>query len=961
MGRERTFGLHAGFPVVARMPLLPVESGEPADPLSGSFAEGLRFASRSLATVASDDLDADERLASTVRAYEHRARHRATPRGAFAGVQVAEVAKAPARFRVGRNHRARSTPSAAWLSELALRVAAIPEVLANLRFAANDLVVRRGDRFEHEYSTGAKKPERVTVRATPAVEQILETCRPSADLKRLVAAVNERWPGVPAATVRATALELVRTGLLLTDLLPDDVSQDPLRYLLMRVPASHELTKDLLALRDLLAEADKYAPGAEGRLGALVEAREVCDRIVRHESPITIDVSVDAEFQVPSSLVTEGTQAASLLWSIMPTSGTLETYHARFIDRFGMDRRVPLLSVVDPVKGLGDPDDDDDHPAPEETRRSRVLADLAAVAMRRSSTVVELDDVVIDALRVEGTASPPATGELYAQVVAQSPDDAVDGKYMLAAYLGCTQDAGSTIGRFASLLDLPGPGAMEWGDGGPVEAEIVVRPRLAALTTVTLPSGFAPVRICVGVLPGPGDLTLADLDLASDGQRLRLWSRSLDREVVPQLYSRIGPAYLPPAVRLLQDLANSGSRPWHVWMWGPMNGAPFLPEVRWRRTILSPARWRLPHALITAVRDAAAWETELDRWRAGAVPQPPRVVVTQDVDQRLPLDLDDSRDRDLLRRYVRRGVDAVTAPPGGPDALQAVADGADGRHVVELVIPLEASHPQADGSDQRRPIESTPTVVHVPGGRWLSLAIASPVVHHEDLLARISDLGDQVRDDVDHWFWLRYDNRAHGPHLRLRFTGDPATLNNRVLPAVSAQCARWMDTGLASRVAIEPYEPEIDRYGGPAAIDAAERLFHTDSRLVLAFLADRPDADTRVQLAAHSAMEISRGLARGARDAVGRPRLDRPSRRRVNELRVPARGRPSHLLDEGAQDLWALRARELAKYGGLVPEGRSAECASSVIHMHANRLGLGHDDERLARALAAELIASGDR
>lgn len=953
MKRERAFTLHTGFPILARTPLLPSDPDRrPVRLLSGSFLEAVHFASRSLATVTDDDLDADERLATTVHAYEHRARTRATPRGAFAGVQVAQITESEARFSVGENHRARSTPSAAWLNVVANQLLDVPEVLDAVHLASNDLATRRGDRYEHEWATGSEKPERITLRATPAVGLILEACRVPARLAQISAAIEARWPGVPAETIRATVRKLVRTGLLLTDLLPDDVAQNPLKHLLTRVPASHEMVEPLVELRDLLAEAGKYPPGTGERLAALAEARTICDSLAPHESPITVDVAVDADIQVPRSLLTESADAASMLWSITPSSDVLGIYHSRFVDRYGIRRRVPLLAVVDPVTGLGDPDDGEHPTADENPARGRVLAGLIADAAARHSTDVTLDNETIAALRVAGERVPPSSGELYARVLSGSADDLAAGRYLLAAYLGSTQDAGSTLGRFSSLLDLPSP-AIDPDE--PLRAEVVVRPRLAALTTVALPSGFAPQRICVGTVPGPGDLTLSDLDLASDGHRLSLWSRSLDLEVSPVLFSRIGPAYITPAVRVLQDLANAGTHPWHAWTWGPLTDAPFLPQVRWRNTILSPARWRLPHALMTAVADTQAWESELARWRTATVPAVPQFVVAQDTDQRLPLDLNDLRDRELLRRYVRRGTDAVTVPPGGPDAVQAVVDGPDGRHVLELVVPLQGPRHRPVADD--RPAASTPPVVHLPGGRWLSLTIPSPRTHHDDLLAQIGDLAATLRSDVDRWFWLRYDNPAHGPHLRVRFAGEPSVLSTVVLPALSARYSTWMADGLVGRLVIESYEPEIDRYGGQQAIDAAERVFDADGDLALSLLTDAPDEDARLLLAALSAIEIASSLAGDAAVAVGRPRLDRARRRRVNELRAAAPSGPAPLLNSSARETWDRREGALAVYRDAVPVARRVACASSVIHMHANRLGLDRDQEHVARALAAELLA----
>jgi thiopeptide-type bacteriocin biosynthesis protein len=920
--------------------------------LSGSFLEAVRFASRSLATVTDDDLDADERLATTVHAYERRARTRATPRGAFAGVQVAQVTERDARFSLGKHHRARSTPSAAWLNDVANQLVDDPEVLDAVLLAYNDLAARRGDRYGHEWAIGSGKSERISLRATPAVELIVETCRTPARLTQVSAAINARWPSVPAETVQATVQGLVRTGLLLVDLLPDDVGQDPLKHLLARVPARHDMAGPLVELRDLLAEADKSPPGTDERLEALAEARAICDRIAPHESPITIDVAVDADIQVPRSLLAEAADAAALLWSITPSPEILGAYHSRFVDRYGTQRRVPLLAVVDPVTGLGSPDDDEP-PEPEKPpTRGRVLAGLIADAAARHSTEVLLSEDTVTSLRVVGERVPPASAELYARVLSESPDHLAKGQYLLAAYLGSTLDAGSTLGRFSSLLHLR---SLAVDPSVPLRTEVVVRPRLAALATVALPSGFVPQRICVGTVPGSGDLALADLDLASDGRRLTLWSRSLDREIAPVLFSRIGSAYITPAVRVLQDLANVGAHPWHTWTWGPLDDAPFVPQVRWRNTILAPARWRLPHPLVVAVADAPAWESEVARWRAAAVPTVPRFVVTRDADQRLLLDLDDPRDRELLRRYVRRGADAVTALPGGPDAVQAVADGPDGRHVLELVVPLQGPR-RLPSADDQQPTPWTAPVIHLPGGRWLSLTIPSPRIHHDELLRQIGSLATTLRGHVDHWFWLRYDNPSHGPHLRVRFAGEPSVLSTTVLPALSERYATWMAHGLVGRLVIESYEPETDRYGGPVATDAAERVFDADSDLALSLLADTPDENARLVFAALSAVGIARGLTDGPTAAVGRPRLDRTQRRRVNELRAATLAGPAALLDQLAQEMWDRRESALTVYREAVPGAQGADCASSMIHMHANRLGLDRDQEHVARALAADLL-----
>ncbi|MGH3997574.1 MAG: thiopeptide-type bacteriocin biosynthesis protein [Pseudonocardiaceae bacterium] len=73
--------------------------------------------------------------------------------------------------------------------------------------------------------------------------------------------------------------------------------------------------------------------------------------------------------------------------------------------------------------------------------------------------------------------------------------------------------------------------------------------------------------------------------------------------------------------------------------------------------------------------------------------------------------------------------------------------------------------------------------------------------------------------------------------MRVRFRGDPATLGSRVLPALSAWCQEMIRQRLSGGFTVEPYDQELERYGGPAAIGAAEHVFAADSSLALAILA----------------------------------------------------------------------------------------------------------------------------
>jgi hypothetical protein len=688
--------------VLARVPLRPAET-DAVVPRDGDalLAEAVFLASRQAAVNPSarpaaaarpGDSRMPTRGEATRRAYELRSRWRPTPHGAFAGVAIARIASAgePAGLVLGPGHHARTSPSGAWLAKLGDILLADREVVGLLRLTASNLIVHRGGRLEHQWRT-----RRVTARATEASQLIMLMCADGAAGSDVARTVMRHWP-VPEPVACSALAELVRGGFLLTDLLPADITDDPLGHLLRRIPQDHALTARLTRLRRLLADADHRPVGDPRRLQTLSTARDVADDICLVDRPLSLDVAADADIVVTSSLLVEAARAATALWWAADQTVALADWHERFVKRYGPDRLVPLLEATDTAIGLGidthsveTPEwptgraagDTADEAAQASDHRHRVLAALAAEALTHGRTEVVLDDATLTDLKHGRRGLPALSAEIGVRVIASTRQDLAAGRLRLAVVPPGPQMAGATIGRFAHLLPgaWPDPPA---GDDTALTAEIAVAACAPEGAALAPPTGFTRCRIPVGVPVRHGDLDLADLHLISDGRRLSCWSARHDRQVIPVLYSRLAPALLPPIARFLQLLGHTGTPLLSGWRWGPLAAWPFQPRVRHGATILAPARWVLPPSLTETVGDRARWSCALDAWRATAVPQLPDLVITDDGDHRLPLDLRRDDDRELLRRYVRRGLLAVCEPPGGADAVQAVVTGPTGPHVL---------------------------------------------------------------------------------------------------------------------------------------------------------------------------------------------------------------------------------------------------------------------------------------
>ncbi|MFD4867518.1 lantibiotic dehydratase [Streptomyces sp. NPDC058412] len=1024
---------------LARMPLRAAD--RPGAGL-GLLAEGILLAGAGLS--AADG--AEPRAGRALRSYEIRSRTRPTPHGVFSGVASACFRAPQADGRregagpapsLGPAHRTVTAPSPLWLAAVYDRMLDVPAVLAGLTLTTNAMARTVDGRFEVEHAPPAGQFALHSVRDTEVSRWLLDTCTggrsAAAVLAELTAWAASGDAGRPAdptdgtaygtaarsaaartsaaqsAAARAAAetavRELIRSGLLLTDLAPDGPPATALHRLARHAPR----TRDGLVLRrvrDLLASADTLPPGDPDRLALLRRVVRLMRDPAAPQRLLVADTFADARIELPAYLGEQAAAAADVLWRTAPTRPPLADYHRRFVAAYGTQRLVPLTEVLDPAAGLGPPGADDglgtlSEPEPD---RAALLARLATEAQADGELV--LTDALVDRLSGPSPDPPPHTAEIHVRVV-RTESGAL--RPAVCPYSG-SQQAGSAAGRYAADLKWPRHPDDGPSDGtGPMVAEVVCRPADGAATALTAPAGLAPYRIALDVPPRPGDLGPSDLYLASTGSHLVVWAPRHGRPVRPVVGHRAAPGLLPPAARLLRLLGQAGTRPWRTWSWGPCDALPYTPRVRYREVLLAPARWNLPEEVLEAARRPQEFAARLAAWRATARPAPPGTVLVDEADRLLPVDLDDARDREVLRHRVRLGVRAVLEQLGGPGADPAVVRGPDGGHLLELVVSLRSRVPPAavrlDPRCAARPSGTAfgggpapgtvsgpasagaPEPVLTPAGArgWLSLAVQVPE-HRQGAVLR------HLAAESPRCFWLRYSSQGFGPHLRIRFRGERDELERVVRPAAEGWAARMAALGLAGAARWEPYVPETERYGGTAGLTAAEEVFVADSALVLDALTvlgpcvpdlappgpggrgapgepvvpGEPGAADGILLAAAGAVSVARVLAAGAPSAIGRAPLDAAARRWREALRGRFRSAAAgDVVPARLAGRWRARERALAAYRtALRDDGEPSRqeevaslCASDLIHLHVNRL-LGPDPavERLVRSLASDRL-----
>ena len=781
---------------------------------------------------------------------------------------------------------------------------------------------------------------------------------------------------------------------------PAPILSDAVLQRLSDIPAASEATAQLRAVLRAAARFDAGPATAPGY-------REVV-RIAAGRAD-SAPPQVDSGLALVSRAVTErvaaqAAGAAAVLLRLSPTpSGPahLAGFRRAFEQRYGRQAEVPILEMLDPNTGLG--------PLPAsaagrlEARRSATrnatLLGLATAALRDRARCVDLDADLLARLETADPATVELPVSLDLAVSVSSPSAAAldrgEFELVVAPTVG-SGAAGRMLGRFADLVPGAEHALRTLADEeqaslpGILFAELTYAPRSARQANVATRPNPRRYEIAIGVPSGTDPahtIPVDELRVGVRDGRFRLrWAATGD-EVVVTAGHMLNTSRAPEIVRFLADAGRDGVCQLGGFSWGSAAGFPYLPRVRAGRTVLSVAQWRLSATdLVVDREDGRASATDIAgglegfrralqdwrrRWAA-----PARLAVAVG-DRRHALDLTRPSDADELRRTLRRTTGPVTLTELYPDADELWLEDTEGRcFTAELVVPLIRRTPSPP-PPTARPVGTAVADRRPPGSDWLFLKIYTGPDLEDDLLAGPvrTLVADAAELGVRDWFFLRYGDPER--HIRLRFHGEPGHLLGSLLPHVTTWAAEQLAAGLCRRFAIDTYEREIDRFGGPDGTTAAEAFFAADSAAALNVCADRTAGDIGLDPVAVGVLTVDALLAGFGLDVHeraqwceargGSRRESGTDYRGFKALLRPRLATTDPLVAQDAVDLArasigdaaaALRAEldRLAAAGRLA--GTPPDLLPSLAHLHANRLiAADHTTERRVYGLLGRLCA----
>ena len=933
----------------------------------------------------------------SVGSYVRRWQRRVTPFGLFAGVMP--TVTGPASGSIAALYRVVARADADWVAALTHALDRDAELRPRLTVIASNLAIVRDGRLvvsrrAQPGSAGPGPTREASVRWTRPVQAAIETASIPVQVAALAGELAGQFPAVTPDKIRTLLDGLIDEGFLITSLHAPMTAGDPLACLLGElraadaedVPSVAPLLRGLQGISELLARHNACARREEAGLMRAAVITRMTTLAPHSGYPLAIDVRLNGHITIPGIVLNEAAAAAEALLRLTTrpfgSPGWVD-YHARFRERYGPGALVPVTELVSD-SGLGYPDGFPGAPRQRPAWRILTERDAALLALIQQAALagadeIRLADADIQALTTGDHAdlvAPPAI-EIGVSLHADSSASIDRGDFELRL-TAAPRTPTSMAGRFAHLLTDAERDQLtdsyRTGEMGSLAVQVSFPPRRTHDENVVRVAPLVPAILSLGEHPAADAISIDDMGVTADAAQMYLIHRPTGRRVIPRIPHALDlKAHTPPLARFVAEVADARTASFGPLDLGAARALPYVPRIRYRRTVLAPARWLLSAKDVIPAPDDAGWASRFGSWRQ-RWKVPARVILCAD-ELRLPLDLDHGLDRALLQAHLERSGLAELredAPPEGNGWL--------GRP-VELLIPLTLAGPVP----RPLPVTASPGRTCRPGASPVVCArITGNPARFDDVIAgHLPELMTRLAGMADRWWLRRHRDMVHpwSPQhvamlVRLRDPRDFA----EAYAELAAFAADLEARGLPADLTLASHTEHPGRYGRGEAMSAAEDVFAADTSAAIAQIAVATATGIHGQaLAAASMTRIAaafapdpetgyRALTVSLERGIGL--LDRAVRDQAYQLADPAGSfRELRALQGGdaVAAAWGRRDAALAAYHReLAAQRDPGTVLRTLLYEHHMRaLGIDPDFERqtgrYARAAALRRLALAGR
>jgi thiopeptide-type bacteriocin biosynthesis protein len=332
-------------------------------------------------------------------------------------------------------------------------------------------------------------------------------------------------------------------------------------------------------------------------------------------------------------------------------------------------------------------------------------------------------------------------------------------------------------------------------------------------------------------------ISLTDLEVLLVGNSFRLFSRKLQKEVIPRLSSAYNYSRSQhPIYTFLCDIQHQHGNNGLVFKWGELaREQVFFPRViTTSGVIVHRATWKFTQSSLADFNSGGKSFAQFKLMLSGFQSQwmlPASFLIVKG-DNELLIDCSNEIALEVLfKEITKKPTELILKECLHREWDTVVKDQFSNSYGHQFVAPFSISNKIS--RSRIDPVSTSIKREFIPGSRWLYLKLFLAENTAQPVLLQLYTLLEKLSANLNgaklihKWFFIRY--QEGGNHIRLRVDLLNALYFQQVYFAIMEVLETYISQKLISAVQLDTYIREIERYG-PEKMEIAEELFAIDTR-----------------------------------------------------------------------------------------------------------------------------------
>ncbi|WPC43329.1 lantibiotic dehydratase [Clostridium sp. JS66] len=819
-----------------------------------------------------------DKFKESISKYLIRMSTRTTPFGMYSGIAVGNIENKNNIIVNESENIKRSRVDIEWLYNIIKKLENDIEVNKKLTFIDNSSILFKGNRASIPYNTSKlKSNERIneiSIRATNAFHIIYKLCKiKSRNYTDIVNSLIKMYPNTDKKRIEQFLNQLIEKEFLISNLRPPLTCNCELEYLINELEDKSINNDDILyKLREIKDLIDKYntIKIGEGEK-TYINIYNKMNLIQESKTPLQVDSKISfSKCSIDRKVVENVNDFIEMVLKLsLPLKGKdtpMESYKGEFMERYGENREVELLEVLDNDIGIGSPLS---YLYPKNNRKiynkpTKFISDkvskyfwLKYYQAVHNNTYIEIKDDEINSLDLKevNVDEMPLSLDLNFMLTSSSQKSFEQGEYELnlGPNIGASS-AGRTFGRFTHILaeekglfkEIDDKERALLNDENTEFCEIVYLPNTIRSANVVRNCNNRKYEIAICTNSSKDEkhtISLDDLVLGIDNNGLfYVKSKMLNKKLIITNNNMLNNIGASNVCRFLKEVSQDGIREWSDLPWWVIyENMVYIPRIKYKNITVSLAKWKLDKINMNFVnikKDNLTYDIFIHEFtnKKNIYDIPDYVYIT-DADNRVLLNLKNDKCLKLLYENFKHNFESEIIITEVEDNIENAIEGEHGRYIAEIVIPIIRCKPNSlkrvTNNLNNNVLSSIPSVrLKRPFQEWIFLKLYGIRSREEEFISfYIQELCQNFIDNkyIYKYFFMRYADPV--PHIRLRLNGEMIKLL-QVYPIIDKWIEKLFHDGIISDYNLSCYDREIERYGGVNLIDSAENVFFKDSLVV---------------------------------------------------------------------------------------------------------------------------------